>query len=136
MFGRVVSLLIFGAGLALFVAALAAVGWGVSGPGFGWQTLLGVSLGALVAGWGVVLFQAGGSPRAGWRRWRRFAAVVATWQARLLYSVVYVLLIIPLGMLLRWRSDPLRLRRAPAGRTVWRVRSEPPDLQQWARRQF
>ena len=87
-------------------------------------------------GWGIVLLQAGGSPRAGWRRWRRFAAIVATWQARLLYSVVYVLLIIPLGMLLRWRSDPLRQRRALAGRTVWRVRSEPPDLQQWARRQF
>ena len=136
MFGRVVSLLISGAGLALLVAALAAAGWGVGGPGFGWQSLLGAIVGALVAVWGIVLFQAGGSPRAGWHRWRRFAVVVATWQARLLYSVVYVLLIIPLGVLLRWRSDPLRLRRVPAGRSVWRVRSEPPDLQRWARRQF
>lgn len=136
MFGRVVSLLISAAGLALLVTALAAADWGVGGPGFGWQRLLGAILGLLVAVWGIVLFQAGGSPRAGWRRWRRFAAVVATWQARLLYSVVYVLLIIPLGVLLRWRSDPLRLRATPADRTAWHVRSEPPDLQRWARRQF
>ena len=136
MFGRAVSLLISGAGLALLITALAAESWGIGSPGFGWQRLLGATLGALVVIWGIVLFQAGGSPRAGWRRWRRFAAVVATWQARILYSVVYVLLIIPLGVLLRWRSDPLRLRRAPADRTLWRVRSEPPDLQSWARRQF
>ncbi len=136
MFGRVVSLLISGAGLALLVAALAADSWGFGGRGFGWQQLLGAILGALVGAWGIVLFWAGGSPRAGWRRWRRFAVVVATWQARVLYSVVYVLLIIPLGVLLRWRSDPLRLRRSTTGRTVWLGRSEPPDLQRWARRQF
>lgn len=136
MFGRVIALLISGAGVALLIAALAAAGWGVGSSGFGWPPLLGAILGAVVASWGIVLFQAGGSLHASWRRWRRFATVVATWQARLLYSAVYVLLVIPLGVLLRWRSDPLRLRRAPAGRTVWRVRSEPPDLQRWARRQF
>ena len=113
MFGQVIVLLISGAGVALLIAA----GWGVGSRGFGWPPLLGAILGAMVAIWGIVLFQAGGSLHAGWRRWRRFATVVATWQVRLLYSAVYVLLVIPLGVLLRWRSDPLRLRRAPAGRT-------------------
>ena len=136
MVGRVVSLLVSGAGLALIVAALAADLVDIGAPGFGWKQLLGTILGAMLTVWGVVLFQAGGSPRAGWRRWRHMAAVVATWQARVLYSVVYVLLIIPLGVLLRWLSDPLRLRRSTTGQTAWRERSEPADLQQWARSQF
>jgi hypothetical protein len=52
-----------------------------------------------------------------WRRWTRVAHAVGTFQARVLLTVLYAVVLPPFALIARWGSDPLRLR--------------PPDTPQW-----
>ena len=44
-----------------------------------------------------------------WASWKRVAHVIGTFQARLLLTVLYVLLVAPIALLVRMFADPLRL---------------------------
>lgn len=67
-----------------------------------------------------------------WQRWKRLARAVGTFQARILLTFFYAVIVLPFGVLARLFSDPLRIKHRP---TQW---SEVPhavhDLQ-WAKRQ-
>ncbi len=65
--------------------------------------------------------------------WRRAAHALAELQARVLLTALYVLLVLPVGAVLRAVADPLT-RPAPA-RTNWRPRRSPPPSLEEARRQ-
>jgi len=67
-----------------------------------------------------------------WQRWKRLARMVGTFQARILLTFFYAVIVLPFGVLARLFSDPLRIRHRP---TQW---SEHPDAVhdlRWAKRQ-
>ncbi len=67
-----------------------------------------------------------------WHSWKRIAQALGTFQARVLLTIVYALLLLPFGILVRLLSDPLRMKQRPS---QW---LDPPaethDLP-WAKRQ-
>lgn len=46
-----------------------------------------------------------------WATWKRIAHVIGTFQARVLLTVLYVVLVAPIAILVRMVADPLRLAR-------------------------
>ena len=62
-----------------------------------------------------------------WARWKRFAHRAAEAQANVLFFLLYVLIILPMGLARRRSADPLG--RRTAGTPSWRPRAEAaPDL--------
>jgi hypothetical protein len=67
-----------------------------------------------------------------WQAWKRIAHAIGNFQARVLLTIFYAVLVFPFGIAARLFSDPLRIKRRP---TQWREHpSEAHDLQ-WAKRQ-
>jgi hypothetical protein len=60
-----------------------------------------------------------------WQRWKRIAKAIGDFQARLILSVVYFIIVAPFALILRWAADPLSLKKG-AGQ-AWRVKSESKD---------
>ena len=54
-----------------------------------------------------------------WTAWKRLARIIGDFQARLLLTVLYVVLIVPVGLVIRLLSDPLQVRGGASG-THWR----------------
>ena len=73
--------------------------------------------------------------RALWEAWKLVAHAIGKLQARIVFSLLYVVLLGPFALVLRLVSDPLRHRHPPV--TNWRERAAQPD-DPWAsaRRQF
>jgi hypothetical protein len=72
------------------------------------------------------------SLRQFWETWKRITHKIGTFQARVLLTVLYALLVFPFGLAVRLFADPLRIKRRP---TTWLERpTEECDLE-WARRQ-
>jgi len=46
-----------------------------------------------------------------WQRWKAFAHVIGNFQARLLLSLFYFLLLSPFGLGVKLFSDPLRVKK-------------------------
>jgi hypothetical protein len=86
----------------------------------------------------VVLGQGCGMARAArqlWARWKTIARKIGDVQARALMTVFYFLVLGPVALALRWRSDPLAIKAtAPRGWTTMESRQGTP-LEQ-SRRQF
>ncbi len=51
--------------------------------------------------------------KAAWEVWKRFAHKLGDFQARVLLTVFYAVLVLPLGIVLRLFGDPLRVKRPP-----------------------
>lgn len=54
-------------------------------------------------------------PRRAFEHWKRAARAVGVVQTRILMFVIYLVTVLPLGLVFRLRSDPLRLRRPKDG---------------------
>lgn len=67
-----------------------------------------------------------------WQAWKHIAHVIGNFQARLLLTIFYAVLVFPFGMAARLFSDPLRIKRRPQ---QWL--EHPPEAcdLQWARKQ-
>jgi hypothetical protein len=52
--------------------------------------------------------------RAAWARWKKIARAIGVVQTRILMVCLYFLFVLPVGIVMRLRGDPLRLKR-PAG---------------------
>jgi hypothetical protein len=65
-----------------------------------------------------------------WEAWTRVARKIGSFQARVLLSVFYSLILAPFALAVRWGSDPLAIK--PGSPRGWRGRPEPrvPPLQQ------
>jgi hypothetical protein len=50
------------------------------------------------------------SARQLWERWKKIARKIGDFQARALMTVFYFLILGPISMVLRWRSDPLAIK--------------------------
>jgi len=69
-----------------------------------------------------------------WERWKSFARTLGNFQARLLLSVFYFLLLAPFGLGVKLFSDPLRLKKRAAPHWVPRTQAKTKDREA-ARRQ-
>ena len=61
-----------------------------------------------------------------WRRWTVIAHIIGTFQARVLLSVFYLVVIPPFALIVKLWLDPLHLRRA-AGSSAWITRPPQPE---------
>ena len=50
-----------------------------------------------------------------WEAWKRLAHKIGNFQARVLLTVIYAVIVLPFGLLVRLFADPLRVRRRPEG---------------------
>ncbi|HEY0702652.1 MAG TPA: hypothetical protein VGD60_07780 [Candidatus Acidoferrales bacterium] len=51
--------------------------------------------------------------KAGWKAWTRIAHIIGNFQARVLLTILYVVLVLPFGVIVRLFSDPLRIKKRP-----------------------
>ncbi|MFN8522503.1 MAG: hypothetical protein U0821_05285 [Chloroflexota bacterium] len=72
---------------------------------------------------------------AGWKRWRELADRVANVQARILLTVFYFSIMVPIGLWQAFVSDRLRIRRAPS-QTFWVERKTTDTTLDDVRRQY
>jgi len=67
-----------------------------------------------------------------WEGWKKIAQKIGNFQARVLLTVFYGVLVLPFGLAARLFSDPLRIKRKP---TEWLQHpNEAYDID-WARKQ-
>jgi hypothetical protein len=67
-----------------------------------------------------------------WQAWKEFGHKVGNFQARVLLTVFYGVLMLPFGLAARWWSDPLRIKRRP---TSWLEHPGEVNDLNWARKQ-
>ncbi len=68
-----------------------------------------------------------------WQRWQKVAKQIGDFQARLILSLFYILIVLPTGLIARMFSDPLGLKKSAAH---WNAKPSPPPRIEDARRQF
>ena len=60
-----------------------------------------------------------------WENWKKLAKKIGDFQARLILTVLYFVIVGPFALVIRWGADPLSIKsRAAQG---WRTRAEPED---------
>jgi len=67
-----------------------------------------------------------------WEAWKVLAHKIGTFQARVLLTILYTILVLPFGLCVRLFADPLRIKHRPA---AWLDRSDKAIDIEWARRQ-
>jgi hypothetical protein len=72
--------------------------------------------------------------RNAWERWKKIARAIGVVQTRILMVVFYFVFVLPLGLFMRLRGDPLHLKR-PQG-SNWTPHRSPDANLETARRQF
>jgi hypothetical protein len=77
----------------------------------------------------------GASAHKLWERWKQVARKIGDFQARALMTIFYFVILGPVAMALRWRSDPLAIKATtPRGWKTMEKREGAPMEQ--SRRQF
>jgi hypothetical protein len=66
------------------------------------------------------------------RTWKRVAHAIGNFQARILLTVFYGLIVFPFGIISRLFSDPLRMKQRP---TEWLDHPDENHDLRWAKRQ-
>ncbi len=67
-----------------------------------------------------------------WQAWTRLAHKIGNFQARVLLTVLYGVLVLPFGLIVRLFADPLRIKKRP---TRWIDHPDEPTDMAWAQRQ-
>ena len=67
-----------------------------------------------------------------WHAWKRIAHKIGNFQARVLLTIFYAVVVLPFGLTISLFFDPLHIKRRPA---EWLSRPEEAYDMQWARRQ-
>jgi len=67
-----------------------------------------------------------------WEGWKRLAHKIGNFQARVLLTILYAVLVLPFGLAVRLFADPLRIKRRPES---WLEHPESPTTLDLARRQ-
>ena len=68
-----------------------------------------------------------------WRGWQKVAKKIGDLQTRLILSLCYFLIVLPMGLIVRMFSDPLSLKKTAAR---WHAKQSSPARLEEARRQF
>jgi hypothetical protein len=72
---------------------------------------------------------------AAWERWKLIAHAIGNFQARVLLTLFYFVIVPPFALIVKLARDPLGLRPPPGG-TFWTDRPEADPDAAAARRQF
>jgi len=67
-----------------------------------------------------------------WEGWKKIAHIIGNFQARVLLTIFYAVLVLPFGVAARLFSDPLRIKKRP---TEWLDHPNEATDMQWARKQ-
>ncbi|HUI41420.1 MAG TPA: hypothetical protein VL523_05580 [Terriglobia bacterium] len=67
-----------------------------------------------------------------WRGFSAFAKRLGNFQARVLLTIIYAILVLPFGVMVRLFADPLRIKKLP---TTWIDHSQEKMDMSWAKRQ-
>jgi hypothetical protein len=67
-----------------------------------------------------------------WQAWKRIAHKIGNFQARVLLTIFYAVLVFPFGVAARLFSDPLRIKHRP---TQWLDHPNDSGDMEWAHRQ-
>ena len=67
-----------------------------------------------------------------WEAWKRIAHRIGDFQARVLLTVIYAVLVLPFGLAIRLFSDPLKIKNRPA---EWIDHAQDVIDLEWAHRQ-
>ena len=67
-----------------------------------------------------------------WKAWTRIAHIIGNFQARVLLTILYVVLVLPFGVIVRLFADPLRIKRRPE---KWLAETAEAYDMQWAQKQ-
>ena len=68
-----------------------------------------------------------------WEAWKQLAHRIGNFQARVLLTVIYSVLVLPFGLAVRWFGDPLRIKRR---QSAWLDHADDSTDLAWARRQW
>lgn len=68
-----------------------------------------------------------------WKDWKRLAHRIGDFQARVMLTAMYAVLILPFGLAVRFFSDTLRIKKRP---TQWVDRPGEPTEINWAHKQW
>lgn len=68
-----------------------------------------------------------------WEAWKRLGRKIGDFQARVLLTALYAVVVLPFGVAFRLFADPLRIRRRP---TAWLDHTDQHADMEWARRQW
>ena len=69
-----------------------------------------------------------------WNRWKAFGQKLADFQARLILTLVYFIVVLPFGLLVRLLSDPLAVKNK-SRETMWFPKNADEPTLENARRQ-
>ena len=72
--------------------------------------------------------------RAAWTRWKKIARAIGVVQTRILMVSVYFVFVLPVGIVMRLKGDPLRLKRQAGGN--WTPHHDEEATIEAVRRQF
>src|SRR5579863_1987709 len=67
-----------------------------------------------------------------WAAWKAFGKKVGNFQARVLLTIFYAVLMLPFGLAARWFSDPLRIKKLP---DAWLDHPDEAYDMEWAHKQ-
>lgn len=70
--------------------------------------------------------------KAIWKAWTRIAHIIGNFQARVLLTILYVVLVLPFGVIVRLFADPLRIKTRPE---KWLTETAEAYDMQWAQKQ-
>ena len=70
-----------------------------------------------------------------WGRWKAIATEIGNFQARLILSLLYFVVVTPFGLAVRFLSDPLRIKHRREV-THWQAKEMPDSTLDRARSQF
>ncbi|QLQ07809.1 MAG: hypothetical protein HZY76_18585 [Anaerolineae bacterium] len=73
--------------------------------------------------------------RLWWENFKRTMRIIGDFQARIILTIMYAVLVLPMGLLLRPFLDPLHLRRPPQPASYWLDREPLDDTLEGARLQ-
>ena len=57
-----------------------------------------------------------------WERWKPIAKAIGDFQARLILTVIYFIIVGPFALIIRWAADPLSLKKS--AKQAWREKPE------------
>jgi hypothetical protein len=60
-----------------------------------------------------------------WEGWKRIAKKIGDFQARVILTVLYFVIIGPFALIIRWAADPLALKKG--GEPGWRPKAQTED---------
>ena len=70
-----------------------------------------------------------------WARWKVIAHAIGNFQARVLLTLFYLVIVPPFALIVKLAKDPLSLR-PPRGESFWIARPSPHPTAEAGRRQF